>query len=88
MGEGIGAEERRYEEERRARIRHRNRISGRLVLVIMAAALALLGYDSAIAALAAHRDGRSFGYPLALSAGCAAVLIAAGLRTFAHRRRR
>lgn len=87
MGEDTDAEERRYEEERRERIRRRNRISGRAVVLIMAAAVGLLGYDSATAALAAHRDGGSVGYPLALSVLCAVVLIVAGVRSLARRRR-
>jgi hypothetical protein len=87
VNEDTGAEERRYEEERQERIRHRNRVSGRIVVWIMTAALALLAYDSATAALAAHQDDRPFVYPLVLSATCAAAAIAAGAWSLARRRR-
>jgi hypothetical protein len=74
------AELRRYEEEREARIRYRNKVSGAVVIVIMAAALALLGYDSATAALRAHHSGRPWAYPLTLAVVCALALLAGAVR--------
>jgi hypothetical protein len=66
----------RYEEEREARIRHRNKVSGRVVIAVMTAALALLGYDSATAALRAHHSGRPWAYPLTLALGCGLAVLA------------
>jgi hypothetical protein len=87
VDDDTGAEERRYEEERQERIRHRNRVSGRFVVWIVAASLALLAYDSATAALAAHRGDRPFLYPLVLSVTCVGAVIAAGAWSLARRRR-
>jgi hypothetical protein len=72
-------EDRRYEEERRAAGRRRNQVSWVIVAWVMAAALALLGHDSATAALGAHRDGRPWVYPagLAVTCGIALVVLAA-----------
>ncbi|MBC6460313.1 hypothetical protein [Actinomadura sp. HBU206391] len=80
-------EEERYEEERQERIRHRNRVSGRIALWITAAALVLLAYDSATAALAAHRDDRPWAYPLVLAVTCVAAVVVAGAWSLARRRR-
>jgi hypothetical protein len=66
----------RYEQERQERIRRRNRVSGRVVMVIMALALTLLAYDSVTAGLQARRAGRAWTYPTVLALGCALAVIA------------
>lgn len=81
------AELRRYEQERRERIRARNRTSWHVVLWIMAGALALLAYDSVDASLRA-RDGGSVAYPLTLAVLCAIALVALGWWGLRRRRRR
>lgn len=76
----------RYERERQERKRRRDRVAGRILAWAMAAAFALLAYDSGRAALDAHRAGRPWAYPAAVSAFC--VLCLAGLVAWAVRRRR
>ena len=77
--------EERAREERSAR---RNRASWAVVLWVMAAALALLSYDSGGAALDAHRAGRPWLYPAGVSAGCLLVLVFLAVRAMLRRRGR
>jgi hypothetical protein len=67
---------RQYEEERQAAIRRRNQVSGVIVTWVVGAALGLLAYDSATAALGARRDDRPWAYPAVVTAVCCATLIA------------
>ncbi|RAY15509.1 hypothetical protein DPM19_06805 [Actinomadura craniellae] len=76
---------RRYEEARQARARRRDALARRAVGWIMAAALALLAYDSAAAALADHRAGRSWAYPAVLALGCAVAAATLVFRLVRHR---
>jgi hypothetical protein len=57
------------------RATRRNRMSWAIVSWVMAAALALLAYDSGGAALDAHRAGRAWLYPAAVSAACVLLLV-------------
>ena len=65
----------REERERQERSARRNRASWTIVGWMMAAALALLSYDSGGAALDAHRSGRPWLYPACVSAVCLALLV-------------
>jgi protein-S-isoprenylcysteine O-methyltransferase Ste14 len=84
---GEAAETLRYEQEHQERIDRRNAASWKAVGVVIAAALALLAYDSGSAALTAHRDGRPWLYPACVSTACTLLILA--LLTYAlwHRRR-
>jgi fatty acid desaturase len=75
----------RYERERRERARRRDAVSWRIIAWVMAAALALLSYDSGGAAVDAHRAGRPWLYPATVSAAGALGLLA--LVAWALRRR-
>lgn len=78
----------RYEEERRVARMRRDRVSWVVVGWVMAAALALLTYDSATAALGALRDGRPWAYPAVLASTCGSALIALGAWGLRRRHRR
>jgi cation transport ATPase len=77
-----------HEEARRAVARRRNAISWAVIAWVTAAALALLGYDAATAALGDHGDGRPWAYPAAVTAICAISLIALASWSLRHLRRR
>jgi hypothetical protein len=78
----------REERERDERSARRNRASWVVVLWVMAAALALLSYDSGGAALDARRAGRPWLYPACVSAGCLLVLVILAVRAVLRRRGR
>lgn len=84
---GDAAEElRRYEAEREERRRRGNAVSGRVAVVLAAALLAFLAYDSAHTAVEARSKGDDWLYPPAVNAAlCTLALIA--LVTWALRRR-
>jgi hypothetical protein len=65
------AEGARYERERGERAARRNQISWKIIGWVMAAALALLTYDAAGAAVEARRTERPWLYPAAISLTCA-----------------
>jgi hypothetical protein len=65
----------------------RDQVSWTIVIWMMAAALALLAYDSGGAAFDAHRAGRPWLYPAAVSAGCVLVLALLAVRAVLRRRR-
>ncbi len=83
---GPDAELARDERDRGARAARRDQISWKIIGWVMAAALALLSYDSGGAALDARRNGRPWLYPAGISAVCAIGLIV--LVAMALRRRR
>lgn len=76
----------REERARAARRERRDRVSWTIIGWVMAAALALLTYDSGGAALDAHRAGRPWLYPACVSVSCLLVLL--WLTVQAVRRRR
>ena len=78
----------REERAREERAVRRNRASWTIVAWVMAGALALLSYDSGGAALDAHRAGRAWLYPAAVSAICLLVLMLLAFRTLGRRGRR
>jgi hypothetical protein len=77
----------REERERQERSARRNHTSWVIVGWVMAAALALLSYDSGGAALDAHRSGRPWLYPACVSAVCFALLLWLMVRVVRRRRR-
>jgi hypothetical protein len=82
------AEQARWERERAERIARRNGVSWVIVGWVMAGALALLSYDSGGAAIDAHRAGRPWIYPAAVSVFCLLVLCWLAVRTVRRRRDR
>lgn len=78
----------REEREREERSVRRNRASWAVVIWVMAAALALLSYDSGGAALDAHRSGRPWLYPASVSVVCLLVLVLLAVRAVRRRRKR
>jgi hypothetical protein len=60
----------RYEQERERRASRRDQVSWKIIGWVMAAALAVLSYDSAGAALEARRTGRPWAYPAGISLTC------------------
>jgi hypothetical protein len=78
----------REEREREERSGRRDRVSWTIITWVMAAALALLSYDSGGAALEAHRSGRPWLYPASVSAISLLVLLGLGVRAVRQRRRR
>jgi protein-S-isoprenylcysteine O-methyltransferase Ste14 len=80
----------RYEAEREERRRRTNAVAGRLTLVLVAALLAFLAYDSITTAVEAHRLGDPWLYPPAtIAAICLLALLALlTLTAWAARRRR
>jgi hypothetical protein len=76
------------ERERTERIAQRNRISWAIIGWVMAGAVALLSYDSGGAAIDAHRDGRPWLYPAAVSTCCLLVLCLLAVRAVRRRRDR
>jgi hypothetical protein len=78
----------REERERNEHSARRNRASWVVVLWVMAAALALLSYDSGGAALNARRAGQPWLYPACVSACCLLVLVILAVRAVLRRRRR
>jgi hypothetical protein len=75
------------ERAREERARRRDQISRTIVAWVMAAALALLSYDSAGAALDARRSGRPWLYPAGISVVCFLGLVGLGVRAVRRRRR-
>ncbi len=86
--EGRDAELARYERERELRVARRNRLSWKIVTWVMAAAVALLAYDSGGASLDARDAGRPWLYPAAVSLVCVAGLIGLVSRALLRRRSR
>jgi hypothetical protein len=78
------AREEREREERRVR---RDRASRVIVAWVMAAALALLSYDSGGAAIDARQDGRPWRYPACVSVICLLGLVWLAVRAVRRRRR-
>jgi hypothetical protein len=78
----------REERERQERSARRNHTSWMIVGWVMAAALALLSYDSGGAALDAHRSGKPWLYPACVSAVCLALLVCLLVRVVRRRRDR
>lgn len=76
----------RQESERRLRAERRDSLSWKILGWVMAAAVALLGYDSGGAAVDAHGAGKPWLYPATVSAICALVLAAIVARALARRR--
>jgi uncharacterized membrane protein len=64
----------------------RDQVSWTIITWVMAAALALLAYDSGGAALDAHRAGRSWLYPAVISAACVVALGLLVVRAVRRRR--
>ncbi|TDC85479.1 hypothetical protein [Actinomadura sp. 7K507] len=84
-GTDAAEELRRYEDEREARRRGTNAVSGRIVVVVAALFLAFLTYDSVRTAAAAHSKGDDWIYPPAVIAGICAIALLT-LLTWAWRR--
>ncbi|GLY74519.1 hypothetical protein [Actinoallomurus iriomotensis] len=76
--------EEREREERRTRRDHASRA---VVAWVMAAALALLSYDSGRAAITARQDGRPWRYPACVSLICLLALVWLVVRAVRRRRR-
>jgi hypothetical protein len=79
-----------YREElsREERSKRRDQASWVVIGWVMAAALALLSYDSGGAALAARRSGRPWVYPACISLVCFLLLVALVVRAVTRRRRK
>jgi hypothetical protein len=77
----------REEREREERSARRDRASRVVVVWVMAAALALLSYDSGGAALDARQDGRPWRYPACVSVICLLGLVWLLVRMVRRRRR-
>jgi len=91
VGEGRRADQaeelRRYEAEREERRRRTNAVAGRLTLVLMAALLGFLAYDSITTAVKAHgRDDPWLYPPATIAALCLTGLAALGGWALRHRR--
>jgi Na+/melibiose symporter-like transporter len=78
------AELARYEAERRERIERRSKQSWRIVAWVCAAALVLLGYDSAAAAVGAQRHGKPWIYPVIVAVACVGGLVWLAIRFVRH----
>lgn len=77
----------REEREREERRTRRDRASRGVVAWVMAAALALLSYDSGAAAVDARQDGLPWRYPACVSLICLLGLLWLAVRTVRRRRR-